>query len=70
MRPFELEAADISDSDSRTRALILDLDGIVMFKEHLDAIGLPHWYVSLSSGDHVSLTRPAYEKLMTAWKSR
>ena len=73
MRAFEFHPGELEDA--HIRVAILDLDSVVMFQEKLytggeysrDRIG---WTVTLSSNEHLFLTRPAFDRILQAWKSK
>jgi hypothetical protein len=72
MRAFEFHAGEVDDKD--VKLMIVDLDSVVMLKEWLSTAGSytadTRWVVTLSSGDHLFVTKPAFDRILLAWKSK
>ncbi|MDP2996523.1 MAG: hypothetical protein Q8N47_03480 [Bryobacterales bacterium] len=62
MRAFEFHEGEVGGR------LIVDLDFVVMFQE-IPSEGRTLWSVSFSGGGIVYLTKPAFDRILLAWKS-
>lgn len=69
MRAFEFQAGELIDPDGPPQVMIVDLDSIVRLHDHLDAIGRRHYFVNCSDGAQLWVTKPAFERILVAWKS-
>jgi hypothetical protein len=67
MRAYALRAGEVIDNPGAV--LVVDLDSIVMFKEG-PSPAATYWTVTLSSGDHLSLTKAAYDRVVIACKAK
>ena len=68
MRAFAFQPGEITDST--VRAMIVDLDSIVTFIVTTSVSPPPlRWWVNFSDGKGVSLTEPAFDRILRAWRS-
>ena len=49
--------------------MIVDLDSIVRLHDDLDAIGRRRYYVNFLDGTQLWVTKPAFDRILVAWKS-
>lgn len=66
MRPFEFHVGEVTDRD--VRVLIIDLDAIEVLQEKTYE-DRPFWSV-IFAGDVILVTKPAFDRVMRAWKSQ
>jgi len=66
MRVFELHEGELESNPARR--MIVDLDSLVMLQE-TPYEGRTLWSVTFSCGGAVLLTRPAFDRILLAWKS-
>jgi hypothetical protein len=66
MRAYEFLAGEIVGNPGRR--LIVDLDFLVSLSE-TPYEGRPSWGVTFSGGGAVLLTKPAFDRILLAWKS-
>jgi len=67
MKAFEFHEGEVV-SNPVSRRMIVDLDFVVMLLEILYE-GRTLWNVVFSGGGTVSLTKPAFDRILLAWKS-
>lgn len=68
MRAFEFHAGEF---DEDVESMIIDLDSVVALAQKLfSATGKRRWIVTLSSGTSVFVTKPAFDRLLLAWRSK
>ena len=66
MRAYEFLEGEIIVGNPGRR-LIVDLDFLVSLSRYE---GQPSWSVTFSDGDVVFLTKPAFDRILLAWKSK
>ncbi|HXD34401.1 MAG TPA: hypothetical protein VN643_25000 [Pyrinomonadaceae bacterium] len=72
MRAFKFHAGEVENASIKT--LIVDLHSVVSLKEQLSDAGRDyertHWVVTLSSGEHLFVTKPAFDRILREWNAR
>jgi hypothetical protein len=70
MRAYEFHAGEMVDAN--VRVTIVDLDSIVRFQEGAagyDPVRI-FWTVTFTDGGFLSITKPAFDRILAAWKSK
>ncbi len=68
MRVFEFHAGEVVDKN--VKLMIVDLDSVVIFQEKVFFDDETKWVVTFSSDTHVFVTKPAFDRILLAWKSK
>jgi hypothetical protein len=65
MRAFEFSGGEVEEKG--VELMVVDLDSVVLLqKKFISATDQTRWIITLSSGDHLFVTKPAFDRISRA----